>query len=328
MANSRLSLLLGLMVTAVALTPITAQAATFDYSKVKNFSTRPIDSDYVLDFFGDITENEGYTLVNNLNPNAPDVGHVSIAVNALPGSSGYYTMGRPGSPAPNTATRSATLRSIKGFPNLSSYLSSNNIALSSIGFDYGQKAGRDFTKALNLGEDKLGQDWFASPDSTIEERIYRTGPDDEENILIYGTTKIVDFGSSPFYFATDNGPTPGVSDNFNVFLNDPVPAIKAANLDPIASGLADAFLQDLAAAGGSIQTISEDSTLRAEFTSYNGYDVTYVNFPLQLRAVNSSRNIPESSSGLGLLIFGALGAVALTKQQKNKSELYKFITKN
>lgn len=327
MANSRLPLFIGLMVTAVALTPVTAQAATFDYSKIKNFSTRPIDSDYVLDFFGDIRDNEGYTLVNSLDPNAPDAGHISIAKNALPGGSGYYTMGRPASPAPNTATRSATLRSIKGFPNLSNYLNSNNIPLSSIGYTYGQKADRDFTKALNLGEDKLGQDWFASPDSTVEERIYQTGPNDDENILLYGTTKIIDLASAPIYFATDNGPTTGVSDNFNVFLNDPVSVTKAANLDPVASGLADAFLQDVAAAGGSVQAISEDSTLRAEFTTYNGYDVTYISFPWQLRAGSGSRNIPESSSGLGLLIFGALGAVALRKQHKNKSEVYNFINK-
>ncbi|MBE8987599.1 PEP-CTERM sorting domain-containing protein [Nostoc sp. LEGE 12450] len=318
MANSTLSLFLGLMVTAVTLTPVTAQAATFDYSKIKSFSTRPIDSDYVLDFFGDISQNEGYALLNNLDPNAPDAGHVSIAKNALPGSSAYYTTGRPTSPAPNTATRSATLQNIKGFPNFSKYLNNNNIPLSSIGYTYGQKGDRDFTKALNLGEDKLGQDWFASPDSTLEERIYRTGLDDEENYLIYGTTKIVDFGYSPFYFAADQGPTRAVSDNFNVFLNDPVPATKAEGLDPLVSGLADAFLQDLAAAGGSVQGISEDSALKAEFTTYNGYDVTYVNFPFQIRAVSKSRNIPESSSGLGLLIFGALGAATLRKQQKKQ----------
>lgn len=308
MRNSCLSLFLGLTATAAVLTPITVQAATFDYSKIRNFSARPIDSDYILDFFGDISQNEGYTLVNNLDPNAPDAGHVSIALNALPGNSGYYTMGRHASPAPTDATRSATLRSITGFPNLSNYLKSNNIPLSSIGFSYGQKSDRDFTKALNLGEDKLGQDWFATPDSPIEERIYRTNPDDEENYLIYGTTKIVDFGYSPFYFATDNGPTPAVSDNFNVFLNDPVPVSKVAGLDPLTSEVADAFLLDVAAAGGSVQSISEDPALRADFTTYNGYDVTYVNFPLQVRAV-SSRNIPEASSVLGLLMFGALGAV-------------------
>ncbi|KYC40375.1 hypothetical protein WA1_26535 [Scytonema hofmannii PCC 7110] len=308
MRKSCLSLFLGLTATATVLTPINVQAATFDYSKIKNLPLTPIDSNYVLDFFGDISQNEGYALVNNLDPNAPDAGHESTALNALPGSAGYYTMGRNVSPIPNGATRSATLQSIKGFPNLSNYLNSNNIPLSSIGYSYGQKSARDFTKALNLGEDKLGQDWFASPDSPIEERIYRANPEDVEVYLTYGTTKFLTLGYTPIYFAVDNGPTPGVTDNFNVFWDNPSPAFKVAGLDPLASGLADAFLLDLAAAGGSIQSVSEDPAVQADFAEFNEYDVTFVNFPLQLRAV-SSRNVPEPLSVLGLLMFGALGAV-------------------
>jgi hypothetical protein len=309
MRKSCLSLFLGLTATATVLTPINVQAATFDYSKIKNLPLTPIDSNYVLDFFGDISQNEGYTLVNNLDPNAPDAGHESTALNALPGGAGYYTMGRDLSPYSTGATRSTTLQNITGFPNLSNYLKSNNIPLSSIGYSYGQKNGLDFTKALNLGEDKFGQDWFASPDSPIEERIYKANPDDVEDYLLFGTTKVINLGYSDFYFAADNGATRGVNDNFNVFWSNQVPAFKAAGLDPLASGLADALLADLAATGGGIQVVSEDPSIRAEFNTLNDqYDVTFVDFPLQLRAV-SSRNVPEPMSVLGLLMFGALGAV-------------------
>jgi hypothetical protein len=227
-------------------------------------------------------------------------------------------MGRHASPEPNnTATRSASLESVTGFSNFFNYLNSNTIPLSSIGFSYGQKTDRDFTKALNLAEDQLGQDWFATADSPIEERIYRANPADVEDFLIYGTTKIITFGYSDFYFAVDNGATPDFTDNFNVFLGDPVPAFKVAGLDPLASGLADAFLQDVADGGGSIQFISEDPDLEVDISFVNGFDVTYIGFPLELRVVKS-KSVPESSSVFGLFMFGALGGVARMKKQEKK----------
>jgi hypothetical protein len=319
MGNSCFSLFLGVAATTVVLTPITVQAATFDYSQVQNWTARPIDSNDILYFFGDLARNEGYTLVNNLDPNAPDAGHVSIALNALPGNSGYYTMGRHASPEPNnTATRSASLESTTGFSNFLNYLNSNNIPLSSIGYSYGQKSDLDFTKSLNLGEDQLGQDWFATADSPIEERIYRANPDDFETFLTYGTTKILQFGYSDTYFAVDNGATPDFTDNFNVFLGDPVPALEVAGLDPLASGLADAFLQDVARGGGSVQFISEDPDLEVDISFVNGFDVTHIGFPLELRIV-SSTSVPEPTSILGFLMFGVLGAVTRMAKQKKSS---------
>ncbi|MBD1836182.1 PEP-CTERM sorting domain-containing protein [Cyanobacteria bacterium FACHB-472] len=318
MHNFPLSLFLGLTATAVVLTPLTVQAATFDYSQVKNWTTRPIDSNNILNFFGDLSRNEGYANISNLDPNAPDAGHVSIALNALPGSSGYYITGREFSPDPQGATRSASLENLTGFSNFFHYLNSNNILLSSIGVSFGQKPELDFTKSLNLGEDKLGQDWFASPDSPIEERIYRANPDDFEIFLTYGTTKLLQFGYSDFYFAVDNGSTPDFTDNFNVFLSDPVPAFKVAGLDPLTSGLADALLQDVTAAGGSVQFVSEDPDLEVEPSFIEGFDSIYLSFPIELRAVKS-KSVPESSSVLGVLMFGILGTATRMAKQKKSS---------
>ena len=148
---SKLHTLLSSSITiaAAVLMPTIVRAATFDYDQVTLFPTRPIESNSVLNFFGDVSNNEGYTLVNNIDPTASDSGHVSTAKNALPGGAGYYTMGRDASPDSNTAgERSATLESLTGFSNFSNYLQNNDIPLNSIGFSYSQKTRIDFSKSI------------------------------------------------------------------------------------------------------------------------------------------------------------------------------------
>jgi hypothetical protein len=292
MPDSSLSLFLGLTATAVVLTPITVEAATFDYGRVNNISARPIESNNVLFLFGDQSQNEGYTAFSNEDPNALDAGHVGLG-GALPGGNvAYYTAGRQASPDLSGGTRSASLENITGFSNFFNYIDTNNISLSSIGFGYGQKSDLEFNKTWNLGEDKLGQDWFVSPDSTIAENIYRADPDDVEIFLSYGDTKIINFGYSDFYNISVNDSGPTFVDNLNIILSDPVSAFKVAGLAPLASGLADAFLQDVAAAGGSVQFVSEDALELSDVSFFlnQGYEINAVSFPLELRSVSSQSN--------------------------------------
>jgi hypothetical protein len=283
-------------------TPIKASAFTFDYSKVKNFSARPIVSNDVLTFFGDIADNEGYITSYNLDPTAPDAGHLPISINGL-GYAGYYTTGRQGSPLANGATRTASLELTQGFSNFASYLATNGIPLRNIGFSYGQKEGLDFKSSWNLGEDKLGQDWFASPDSPVEERIYRANPDEVEMSLSLGETKIVLLGYSDVFFVADNGDSPDFTDNFNVIILNPVPVTKIVGLDPLYSGAADAFLKDVALGGGRVQFVSEDPNLFAEFTELDGFAINNINLPFTLSAVAA---IPEKSSVLSLLTLAGV----------------------
>lgn len=309
----------GISVAATVLTPITAHAIAFNFDQVTLFSARPIDSNDVLNFFGDVNINEGYTLVNNVDPTAPDSGHESIAQNALPGGAGYYTMGRENSPDPNTAgDRSATLQSVEGFPRFFQYLQDNNIAVNTIGFGYGQKAGFDFTQTINLGEDILGQDWLATPDSPVEERIYQAQPGESESFITLGTIPIITY-SSPAYFVVDNGESPNFTDNLNIFLSDPVRAFKVDGLDPLESGLADAFLEDVAANGGFIQNVSADILMADQVqTAFidigdQTYDITYIGFSIGIRAVSS---VPEPSSSLALMMLAGSGIVTYLKQKR------------
>jgi hypothetical protein len=310
-------------IAATVLMPVAAQAASFNYDQVTLFSTRPIDSNYVLSFFGDVSNNEGYTLINNTDPTALDSGHVSIAKNALPGNSAYYTTGRDASPDPDTAGgRSATLESVMGFPNFFKYLQDNNIPLSTIGYSYGQKAGLDFTKTINLGEDELGKDWFATPDSPIEQRIYRANPEDTKSFITLGTTPIITYNNSPIYFAVDNGDTPDFTDNFNVFLGDPKKPTKVEGLGALESGLADAFLKDVSAAGGLVQEVSEDilkpDQVQTSFVEIGNetYDITYIGFPITIRAVSGSVSVPEPSSTLGLMLLVGGGLVTQLRRKQ------------
>ncbi|NEO36806.1 MAG: PEP-CTERM sorting domain-containing protein [Moorea sp. SIOASIH] len=318
MPNSSLSLFLGVAATALVLTPTTAVAQTFDFNRVENLPVLPIESDSVLSFSGDIANNEGYLAFSNVDPTAPDAGHIGFR----PGTDNfrYYILGPGRSPDPaRLGTRSATLEGVTGLPNFFNYLNENDIPLSSIGLDFGPKSDRDVTKTWNLGEDQLGQDWFGSPDSPIEESIYQANPDDVENFLTFGTTKIINFGYTPFYFvsANDNPGTP--IGNFNNFWSNPIPAFKAPGLDPLASGLADAFLQDVAAGGGLVQEISIDQPEPSDlsFSVSQGFEIITLSYPLEIRIVGST-SVPEGSSVLGLFMLGALGTVARMTSQKLK----------
>lgn len=321
MRNYKLSIFLGLTTAVAAVAPLPAQAVSFNYDSAQNISARPIESNNKLFFFGTPSDNQGYTAFFNLNADAPDRGHTENALNSPGNIAPYYTTGRNKSPEepPSGATRSATLQNITaGFSNFYNYLTNNNLSLDGIGLSYGQKSDRDFTATWNLGDDKQGKDWFSSPDSSLEERIYTAKPDDVELYLTYDTTKIIDFGYTPFYSFLEYGPTPATVDDSEAILTEPFSASKPIGLNSLTAGLADAFLQDVASAGGGLQIVYEDAQVEdVRSTTGNGYGVIRIPFPLSLNVVPNTK-VPESSLAIGLLIFGALGAVTsrLKKQKR------------
>ncbi|WP_341529625.1 hypothetical protein WKK05_10095 [Nostoc sp. UHCC 0302] len=317
MSNYKLSIFIGLTTAVAAVVPLPAQAVSFNYDSAKNISARPIASNDKLFFFGTPSDNQGYTAFFNLNPNAPDRGHTENALNSPGNIAPYYTTGRDNSPEqpPSGATRSATLQSVTaGFSNFYNYLNSNNLPLSDIGFSYGQKSDRPFTSTWNLGEDKEGKNWFGGKKTTLEERIYTANPDDVELYLTYGNTKILNLGYTPFYSLLEYGATPLPADDSEAILTDPFSVSKANGLDSLTAGLADAFLKDVDSAGGALQIVYEDAQVEdVGFTTGNGFGVIRIRFPLSLNAV---QKVPESSTILGLLMFGALITVSRLKKQK------------
>lgn len=304
--------------SVVVSVPLKVEAATFDlsqydYTQLENIPTAPFQSDNQLLLSGGPEQNQGFTAFFNLDFSAPDVGHFEISQNSPGNIAPYYTTGKHASPEepPTGATRSTSLTDTLGFANFSAYLNDNNIAFNQIGLSYGQRDDRDFTQTWNLGDDLLGQDWFASPDSNVEERIYRANPEDVEIFLVYEDTKFIDFGYSDFYNILDYGETIGIEDDFDAIFSDPFSASKSDNLSPLFSGLADAFLLDVESNGGTVQAVYEETQVQDPIiTTGNGFGVASFPFPLTLRVVDSQvEDIPEPSIMLGLSIFGAWSLV-------------------
>ncbi len=310
----------------VAFVPLPAKAADFDlsqydYTQLENITTRPLQSDNQLFLSGDPADNQGFTAFFNLDFTAPDVGHVEISRNSPGNIAPYYTTGKSASPEePSTGTtRSSSLTDILGFSSFSSYLNDNTISLNSIGLGYGQREGKDFTQTWNLGDDEFGKDWFADSNSTVEERIYTANPDDVEIFLVQDTTKILSFGYSDFYNILEYGETPEIDDDFDAIFSDPFSVAKVDGLDPLLSGLADSFLQDVDSSGGGIQAVYEESQVQDPiFSVGNGFGVLSFPFPMTLRAVplEEAEKVPEPSIVLGLSMFGLWGLVGLKRKTK------------
>ncbi|MBR8840327.1 MAG: hypothetical protein DSM106950_41650 [Stigonema ocellatum SAG 48.90 = DSM 106950] len=326
MRNYHFSTLLGLTTTFAVSAPLTAQAATinYNYDPLQFITERPIASNNILNFYGDPSQNQGFTPFYNLDPSAPDHGHREIGLNsrrdAPINNAPYYGTGRQGSPEepPSDATRMASLTGSIGFPTFSSYLTNNGISLSDIGFAFGQKSDRNFNQTWNLGSDTFGVDWVADPNSPVEQRIYRANPDDVQIGLYNGTDKIVDFGYSDFYSVLDYGLTASANDDFEGNFINPVKATKVSGLNSLENGLADAFLQDVTASGGGVQFVNEVLGIQdVDFATGNGYGIFRIPFAVEVRAV-PIKAVPEPSLAWGSLMFVTLMAISHLKKQQNK----------
>ncbi|WP_242043134.1 hypothetical protein [Anabaena cylindrica] len=322
MRNYKFAMLLGITSTVAFVAPSPVEAATFNFDDLQFLTSKPLDFTYSLDFLGRPSDNLGTSGFFNLDPSAADVGHADISLNATGNGAPYYVTGRQASPEEpfSGAPRTADLTGITGFPTLSSLFIDNTIDFSNLGFGFGQKSDRSFTTTWNLGEDIQGQDWFGTPDSTIEERIYRANSNDVELFLSFGTTTIISFGYSDLFVALDYGPTPALGDDIDVAYTNPIKATKVTGLNLFEDALANAFLQDVAVGGGRVQLVLEDNQVDEDvsFGIGNGFGVFNLRFVGSLRVVT----VPESSSTLGLLMLGALGTASyLKKQQKAKKNL-------
>ena len=311
----------GIAFFSIVLSASAASAASIDFGLLDNIPVRPVESEDTLFFLGEPSKGQGYSVYYNPDLTAPDSGHFEISLNAPGFIAPYYATGRPTSPEEPSvnATRSTSLIDSKGFSGFSNYLSGNMIDFSSVGFSFGQKPDRGFDKTWNLGDDVLGQDWFASPDSPIEERIYRASPDDVEIFLVYEDRKFIDFSYTPFYTAFDYGSTTSFLDDIETVISEPLTISIVEDLQPFERGLAEAFVSDVESGGGFVQFVFEDFQVEpVDFSSGNGFNVINLPFPHTLRAISASdslRSVPEPSSVIGVLALAgtALGVTCRKK---------------
>jgi len=315
MKTRTISFCLGLTITTV-ISSLPAKAASINFDNLQLIPVRPIDSDNVLSFYGEPEDNQGQTAFLNFDPTAPDFGHREISKNSPPDQfAPYYTVGRQSSPEQSGATRATSLNGGTGFMNFFSYVNTNSIDLSRIGFGYGQKSDQAFTETWNLGDDLLGQDWLASPDSRIEERIYQANPNSVESFLVLDDMQFINFDYSPLYVVFDKGETVAFQDDAEIVVTEAVNAQKVSGLDPLLDGLAESFVQDVKLQGGKVQIFSEDSGVPDPVPVIDpstGFALFNLRLPLSIRAVQ----VPEPSAISGLFLVGTLGTL-LNKRRQN-----------
>lgn len=316
MKFNTLSLCLSLGLSIISSLP--ASAASIDPDNLQLIPVTELDFDFALSFSGEPENNQGQTAIFNSDPTAPDFGHAEISQNSPPNQfAPYYTTGRQSSPEQSGATRATTLDGGMGFTNFFNYLNTNSLDSADIGFGYGQKDELPFTETWNLGDDILGQDYLASTDSTLEERIYQANPDNVESFLVFDDTKFINFGYSPFYVAFDKGETIAFSDDSEIVLTEVIGAQKTSGLNPFLDGLAEAFLLDVELQGGGLQIFSEDTGIAEPvpiFDPSTGYATVNLPLPLSIRAVNVS--VPEPSAIFSLFLVGILSNL-LRKRPQN-----------
>ena len=325
MSNRYLSLLFGLSATATATIvpslPVRAMTMAcetgelFDFSTVQFINTRPIHSSNCLRLFGNRTESDvqgfvGYT-----------AGHIEMSLNSPGNPAPYYAAGIDFSPEnlvnPLGATRAATLlEDITGFRNFANFLTANSISVDRVGFSFGPN-NDIFTNSWNLGADINGQNYFSSPDSSLEERIYAANPDEVESFLLLDETKIISFGYSDIYSFLEYGESTAPDDDSEAIISDPFTAVKAGGLSGEFDGLADAFLADVG--NGLVQLVSEDEAVVPDGVFVDGAigelnPVISIQLPMQLRIVS----VPEPSITFGLLSLSIM-AVGSHLKKKNRS---------
>ena len=317
MSMRHFALLLGLTTTGTAtlLAPLPTRAAScetgdlFDFSSIQFLATRPIASNNCLRLFGKRTDSTPQGFVGY------GAGHTETSLNSPGNPAPYYAAGIDFSPenVPG-ATRSATLlNNITGFSNFANFLTNNSINVDRIGFSFGPK-NRDFTKSWNLGDDINGQNYFSSPTSSLEERIYAANSKEVESFLLLDTTKIISFGYSDIYSFLEYGATTAPDDDSEAIISDPFSVSKVAGLLGEFDGLANAFLADVGS--NKVQLVSEDAAVVPDDVFIDPSigplnPVVSIQFPLQLRIVST----PEPSVTLGLM---SLGIMAVGCRLKNK----------
>lgn len=326
MSNRYISLLLGLtsIATATIVPSLPVHAATcetgelFDFDSINFIDTRPLDSNNCLRLFGErVGENDP-------NPQgfvAYGFGYIEMSRNSPGNPAPKYAAGIDFSPEnlPGARRSASLLDDVTGFSNFTNFLIDNDISFDRIGFSFGPKDG-DFTKALNLGDTPInGQNYFSSPDSTLEERIYSANPDDIETFLLLDDTKIINFGYSNIYSFLEYGETTAADDDSEAIISDPFSVSKAEGISGLSDGLADAFLADVD--NDKIQLVSEDAGVVPDFVAFSdpigSFDpnpIVSIRFPAQLRVVN----VPEPSIMFSLLGLSVI-AVSSRSNKKNRS---------
>ena len=167
----------------------------------------------------------------------------------------YYMCGAEHTPpfGPITHIAAAHGSALTGMPATQLYLSNHpELSLASLKYKYGA-IGADQTKTWNLHGDVQGVNWFGSPASTIEERIYQANPADVTWGLYYNGLQIITFEYSDLYAIFDYGASTSHDDDMIRAFSSILNPYKNPSLPTLENGLAEAILSDVNTQGGAVR---------------------------------------------------------------------------
>lgn len=254
--------------------------------------------------------NSGH-VVTGVIQNAPDTAPPPHPPVALDYYADYYISGRSSAPfydAGSPAAAAAT--SATGMTHLTTYLTVNTLSFNSVRFDFGAVGGAaNLQNSWNLGADSFGNEWTGNMASPIENRIYAANSGQVETYLLFNAERIVNFGYSNLYEIINYGPTSGPGDDSIQAYSDAVSATIVPGLAGEALGVAEAFLADVAAGGGSVQ-LYFDTFQAAAYTDTPQFYVDTNYLAANYDFSGSIMIVPEPSAwGVWVGVFGAMAAL-------------------
>ncbi|MGN6555132.1 MAG: hypothetical protein ACTHLW_15600 [Verrucomicrobiota bacterium] len=261
----------------------------------------PPQSAQYLTFSSSATQGTvGFNQTGTLAGAGNGMGHLITSSNAYPAGSiaPYYLTGRERPPQTTSVDATAQASAVAGFSNFTAAVQSLGLVLGDFKFNYGQR-GTNYTQTWNLETDTFDTDYWLSPASTVEERVYRAQPDQVEMLITYQNTPWIYLSYSPLFWTVDYTSVSALDDVTKCFSN-PMRATPASNLSGAALATAQAFLQDLGN-GGFLQARFDGIQPAAQQTFLKGFEGGNYSFTgkLQLVSVPTLRMSPQTN-GLAL----------------------------
>lgn len=292
----------------------------------------PSGSDDEIGFVGSATDAgvSGYQ-----GPDAETSGHSLISDNAS-GVAYYYVAGRSDGPSPAAAPpavpNAASGTSVKGFSLFSLNLGSQGYTVADVTLHFGPISSV-YENSWNLGQDRNGlnpstgasmggllgvdHEYEAWSGSQIEDRFYAATASEVTYYLSVGGVRIVDIGYADLYMRVNYGASSSGSD-------DTIQAYHAVSGVAITAGLsgpeymlADAFINDVANAGGGLQVVID--TVQPAVTGTFSYNAKFgSHFDIDGRLVATTGSVvPEPGTYAVWSAVFALGMANFRRRRSN-----------
>ncbi len=267
-------------------------------------------------------------------PDAATRGHTLISDNAPSGVAYQFVAGRPYGPDSDGATYASQATAAQGFSSFQSVLGLQGYTLSDVTIHFGPNMSA-YESSWSLGLDRNGlnsstgaavtpggvlgvdHEYEAWSGSSIEDRFYSADPNDVFYYIAINGLRAIDIGYADLYMRIDYGDsTSGSDDVIQAYHTVSGVSIHSGLLGQPEYTIADAFVNDVNAAGGGIQVIidSVQAAVTGAYT-YNGTFGSHFAINGRLSAVNLSA-VPEPGTYAAWAAAAALGLAVWRRRRQ------------